>query len=92
MGERRYPPLTPAEVAAIVEALGFRFKRQTRSHAHYEREADAVRPRRVVTVDMSMREFSERIIRSMIQQSRSSREDFYGANRRTARKIGLSMD
>lgn len=87
MGQRKYPPLTPKEVILILDALGFAFKRQDGSHAHYERKAAQDTPRRLVTVDMSHREFSERIIKSMIRQSGYSREKFYGATKSTAAKV-----
>ena len=84
---RRYPPLTPSEVVAIVEALGFTLKRQTGSHRHYERAADAQRPRSIVTVDMSVSDFWGELIKSMIRQSNFSREEFYGATAKTRKKI-----
>ena len=87
MGSRRFPPLTPAEVVAIVLALGFSFKKQTGSHAHYERPAEKPRPRAVVTVDMSVRTFSVDLMQSMVRQSKSSRGEFYGATERTRKKI-----
>ncbi len=88
MGQRRYPPLKPAEVVAVLARLGFQFKRQVGSHAHYERDADEQRERAIVTVDMSVPEFWEDIIKSMIRQSGFSREEFYGATKGTAKKIG----
>jgi len=86
---RRHPPLSPAELISVLHALGFSFKRQTGSHAHYERPADATRPRSLVTVDMSLSEFWERVMRSMVRQSNFSRDEFYGATRRTAKKAGM---
>jgi predicted RNA binding protein YcfA (HicA-like mRNA interferase family) len=93
MGQRRYPPLTPSEVVAIVTALGFTFDRQVGSHRHYQRAADPdiatkPKPRSVVTVDTSVQSFDEFLIKSMIRQSNHTREEFYGATDRTARKIG----
>jgi predicted RNA binding protein YcfA (HicA-like mRNA interferase family) len=87
MGRRRFPPLCPAEVVSIVVALGFAFKRQDGSHAHYERPADAARTRALVTVDMSVADFWEDIIKSMIRQSGFTREQFYCATEKTAKKI-----
>jgi predicted RNA binding protein YcfA (HicA-like mRNA interferase family) len=87
MGRRKYPPLTPSEVIAILEVLGFSFKRQTGSHRHYERAADDQRPRSVVTVDVSVPECWEELIKSMVRQSNCGREDFYGATARTKKKI-----
>jgi predicted RNA binding protein YcfA (HicA-like mRNA interferase family) len=87
MGRRKYPPLTPAEVMSILQALGFQFKRQTGSHSHYEGLSQQG-TRAVVTVDTSVKdEFWEEIIKSMIRQSGWSRERFYGATKKTARRI-----
>ena len=87
MGKRRYPPLTPSEVVAVLKSLGFAFKRQDGSHAHYERAADKERRRALVTVDASVDEFWEELMKSMIRQSGFSREEFYGATKGTAKKI-----
>lgn len=87
MGRRNYPPLTPAEVVAVLQALKFIFKRQVGSHAHYERLPDKENnQRRIVTVDMGVRDFSERLLKSMIRQSGFDRDRFYGATKSTARK------
>jgi predicted RNA binding protein YcfA (HicA-like mRNA interferase family) len=87
MGQRKYPPLTPSQVEAIVKALGFIFKRQIGSHKHYERAADTDRNRAVVTIDMAIDEFWKDLIKSMIRQSGFTREQFYGATPKTAKKI-----
>jgi len=85
---RRYPPLTPGEVVSILSARGFSLKRQVGSHGHYELTAKPDEDRhRVVTVDMSIPEFDVQLIKSMIRQSGLSREGFYGAIKRTAKKI-----
>lgn len=87
MGKRSYPPLTPAEVVAVLGTLKFAFKRQDGSHAHYERLPDENNnQRRIVTVDMSERDFGERLLKSMIRQSGFTKEQFYGATPRTAKK------
>lgn len=74
MGQRSYPLLKPREVLAILRSLGFSFKRQDGSHAQYERAADSTRRRSVVTVDMGVRDFGERLIKSMIRQSNHTKE------------------
>jgi predicted RNA binding protein YcfA (HicA-like mRNA interferase family) len=38
MGQRKYPPLTPSEVEAILIKSGFVLKREHGDHAHYERQ------------------------------------------------------
>jgi predicted RNA binding protein YcfA (HicA-like mRNA interferase family) len=87
MGRRKYPPLTPSEVVSIVTALGFIFDRQCGSHANYELAGSESKQRRVVTIDLHVREFDEDLIKSMIRQSGRSREEFYGATKRTAKRI-----
>ena len=87
MGQRRYPPLTPDEVVSIVKALGFLFKRQEGSHAHYEKLAQDGKSRKVVTIDMAESEFWPKLLKSMISQSGHTREQFYGATPKTAKKI-----
>jgi predicted RNA binding protein YcfA (HicA-like mRNA interferase family) len=87
MGRRRHPPLTPSEVVAILAELNFSEKRQEGSHKHFECPAEGERPRSIVTVDMSESSFDEYLIKSMIRQSNRTREEFYGATERTAKKI-----
>src|ERR1017187_1257065 len=89
MGQKKYPPLKRAEVEAILGALGFTAKYQEGSHCQYEREADGKRHRSVVTVDKAEREFGEFLLRSMVRQSNFSRDEFYGATKRTAVKAAV---
>ena len=91
MGQRKYPPLTPSEVAAILTNLGFTKARQESSHAHYECPANSNFPRSVVTVDTGYPEFDDSLIKSMIRQSNRTREMFYGATKRTARKASVQF-
>jgi predicted RNA binding protein YcfA (HicA-like mRNA interferase family) len=87
VGKRKYPPLTPGEVIAIVQALGFVFDRKCGSHAQYELSGTTERQRRVVTVDTKVHNFDEYLIKSMIRQSGRTREEFYGATKATGKKI-----
>ena len=90
MGKKKYPPLTPSEVQAIAKGLGFTFKRQSGSHGHYEKDADAKgRERKIITIDEKISEFDEDLLKSMIRQSGFTREEFYGATKRAARKASL---
>lgn len=91
MGKRKYPPLTPSEVKAIIVALGFTWKRTHGSHSHYERAAMGKFPRSVVTVDDHYPECAENLIKNMIRQSNHSRDEFYGATKGTAQKCGVRM-
>jgi predicted RNA binding protein YcfA (HicA-like mRNA interferase family) len=91
MGQRKYPPLTPSEVAAILTSLGFTKVREESSHAHYECRAAGKYPRSIVTVDTGYSEFDDTLIKSMIRQSNRPREIFYGATKRTARKAAVQF-
>jgi predicted RNA binding protein YcfA (HicA-like mRNA interferase family) len=85
MGKRKYPPLKQSEMVAILTVLGFKLVRHGK-HPVYELEADASGQRRVVPVD-DYPEFDETLIKSMIQQNGFTRETFYGATKKTAKKI-----
>jgi len=89
MGQRKYPPLTPDEVIAILKGLKFAHKRTTGSHEQYECIGNEIYPRSVVTVDTAHAEFDDDLVKSMIRQSNRSREEFYGATKRTARKAAV---
>jgi predicted RNA binding protein YcfA (HicA-like mRNA interferase family) len=89
MSRRKYAPLPPSEVVAILISLGFKLDRQKGSHAHYVCEKTGKYPRSLVTVAMSCQEFDDGLMKSMIEQSNRSRELFYGATRRTARKASV---
>jgi|ERR1035441_1216266 predicted RNA binding protein YcfA (HicA-like mRNA interferase family) len=91
MGQGRFPPLTPGEVEAILRARGFEKKRQEGSHAQWARAADGRRLRSIVTVDVSRAEFREDLMKSMIRQSNPTREEFYSATKRTARKASVGF-
>lgn len=90
MGQKKYPPLGVHEVEAILGRRGFLFKRQTGDHAQFERGPIPSDPqRRVVTVDRGAGDFGDKLIKSMIAQSGMTREQFYGATKRTAQKAGV---
>ncbi|MFZ0771905.1 MAG: type II toxin-antitoxin system HicA family toxin [Candidatus Sulfotelmatobacter sp.] len=86
MGKRKYPPLKHREVVDIVLSLGFVLDRQESSHAQYELAATATRNRAVVTVD-NYDDFEEKTIKRIIAQSGFTRQQFYGATPKTAKKI-----
>jgi predicted RNA binding protein YcfA (HicA-like mRNA interferase family) len=91
MGQRKYPPLTPSEIIAILKNLGFSKARVESSHEHHERPACPLYPRSIVTVDTNYREFDESRIKTMIRQSNRTREEFYGATKGTARKASVQF-
>ena len=87
---RRYPPLTPEEVIAILLSRGFHLDRTAGSHAQY---SGTVRGQfRRVTVDLHYRDLDDRAIKRLILQSGFTREEFYGSTKESARKISLRAD
>ncbi|MBI3963173.1 MAG: hypothetical protein HY335_10485 [Deinococcus sp.] len=84
---KRFPPLTPLDVERILKARGFVLERSVGSHYQYQGMVRGVSRR--VTVMASVGQYDDRLIKYMISQSGLTREEFYGATKATARKIGL---
>lgn len=80
----RYPSLSYTESANILKALGFIVKAQKGSHEHWEGIIAGIR--RKVTLKINI-DYDERDIRSHIKQAGVSREQYYGATERTAKKV-----
>src|SRR4051794_7713222 len=91
MGQKKYPPLTPNEVVEILSRVGFSKRGQEGSHAQYFKAGSENHITSNVTVDMAYREFDCDLIKSMIRQSNYSRDEFYGATKRSARKAGVKL-
>lgn len=91
MGRRKYPPLTPSEVKEILLALGFKWKRTEGSHSHYERAADHILTRKIATVDNGYPQFDESLLKRIIENSGFSRDQFYGASKKTAKKANVKL-
>jgi predicted RNA binding protein YcfA (HicA-like mRNA interferase family) len=89
MGKRRYPPLTPSEVCAILTEWSFKRKNQEGSHRQYEGVIKG--QRKIVTVDMAEDDFDDFLVKSMISQSGLTREQFYGATKKTAKKASVPL-
>ncbi len=87
MGTRTYPPLTQAEMKAILKALGFAEDRSNR-HPVWVRPADLRRSRKVIPLD-DYPQFEQKLIKRMIPQTGFSREEFYGCTTSTAKKINI---
>jgi predicted RNA binding protein YcfA (HicA-like mRNA interferase family) len=80
----KYPPLTYSDTVAILKALGFSYKNQEGSHEHWIRQT----PGRKFKVTLQKNQtYGARDIRSHISQSGVTREEYYGACDRTAKKI-----
>jgi predicted RNA binding protein YcfA (HicA-like mRNA interferase family) len=85
MSHKKYPVLKLKEVLAILSQHNFSEIRSEGSHHHYM--AIINDQNRVVTVGHGKTEFEAFLIKSMINQSGLSREDFYGATKKIAKKI-----
>ena len=84
---KKFPSLTYQEVITILKVRGFEFKDQQGSHEQYE--AIIKNKKRKVTVDKNDSPYDDFILRSMVEQSGLSREEFYTATKSTAKKINL---
>jgi len=73
---KKLPLLKPKEVQTNIKNLGFKYKRTDGSHETWERLADALLPRKVVTVDVGKRQFSKDLMKRMIRQSGFSADEF----------------
>lgn len=91
MGIRSYPPLTVAEIKAVLKNLGFEWDRTEGSHSQWKRLARDGRPAAVITVDEHYKEIGDKLLKNIIQQSTFTREQFYGASKWTAKKIGIKF-
>jgi len=87
---KKYPPLTPKEVIAILGARAFDLDDTVGSHAQYIAIVKGMK--RKVTVDLTEVEYDDYLLKSMISQSGLSREEFYCSTKRSAVKIGLKVD
>jgi predicted RNA binding protein YcfA (HicA-like mRNA interferase family) len=85
MGKRSYPPLSQADMQAILKALGFSLDRSGK-HPIWVRPADNQRTRKVIPLD-DYPEFEQKLIKRIIRQTGFDRKAFYGATETTARKI-----
>jgi len=82
---RGWPPLDPREVIQILEALGFLYTKTEGGHAFYV--ATRNNERFKVTVDAHLGQFGPDLLRSMCKHAGVNRETFYGATRKTRKKI-----
>ena len=88
---RGLPPLTPGEIVLILLARAFSFSRSTAS-SHDIYTGTWNHQKRIVVVDMGITIYNDAdMIKLVIRQSGMSREEFYGATPKTAKKIGLQV-
>lgn len=82
---RGWPPLDAREVVEILTALGFAYTRSAGGHDFYEAVRKGTKYK--VTVDPHVAPFGPYLLQSMCSQAGCSRKEFYGATRKTAKKI-----
>ena len=82
---KKYPPLTDTEVVAILSKLGFQYSHSEGGHDFYKATHSGKAWK--VTVDPKASPFNDFLLKSMIAQSGYSRDQFYGATKKTAKKI-----
>lgn len=82
---KKYPPLDFKEVLAILKANSFYLDNVVGSHQKYKKKTD--KHSWSVTVDNGKAPFNEFHIKSMIDNSGLTREQFYNSTKETAKKI-----
>lgn len=81
---KKYPSLKPNEIIQCLKALGFIYTKSHGDHDYHEKG------NRIVQVDMGEKEgFGTHGMQIIIHNSKYSREVFYGATKKTAKKIGM---
>lgn len=83
---KKYPRLTPKEAIDCLKTLGFIFARQKGAHRFYKDQSG-----HLVNVPMNWDLIDDTGIKSIIRQSGRSREEFYGATKDSARKLGIEF-
>ena len=81
---KKYPSLKPNEVVQCLKALSFIYTKSQGDHNYYEKGG------KIVQVDMGEKQgFATPGMQIIISNSGYSREVFYRATKRTAKKIGM---
>ena len=87
MGNRKYPPLTPKEIEAILIARGFNLHHKNGDHKYYTRIVKG--KKRVAQIDMGNSIYTDQFIKLILRQCGMTREEFYCSIKSTSRKIGM---
>lgn len=88
----KLPLFKPREVRSNLLSLGFAHKRTDGSHETWERPADKIHSRAVVTVDASKTQFDAWLMKSMIRQSQLTREEFCTGRLNEASRAALQEE
>ncbi|MFN8435076.1 MAG: hypothetical protein U0V18_13705 [Anaerolineales bacterium] len=87
MGQRKYPPLTPEEIVAILIARGFILHHTRGDHRFYYMIVRG--EKRIMQVDMGNPAYTDNWLKLVIKETGMSREDFYCSTTSTAKKINM---
>lgn len=82
----QYPPLSPRDVCKIALALGWEEVKPPRTAGDHKYFSHPNKKHHL-QVDMGKDEFWTDAIKNIIRRMEISREEFYGATKRTAKKI-----
>jgi predicted RNA binding protein YcfA (HicA-like mRNA interferase family) len=82
---KRWPPLDEREVVNILKALGITYSHSEGGHDFYKGSYKGQARR--VTVDPKNAPFSDDLLKWMSGQAGCTREEFYSATPKTAKKI-----
>ncbi len=83
---KKYPSLKPIEVIQCLKALGFQHTKDDGDHKYFEKGGA------IVQVDMGEKQgFATPGMQIIIRNSGLSRDIFYRATKKTAKKIGMSL-
>jgi predicted RNA binding protein YcfA (HicA-like mRNA interferase family) len=87
LGNRKYPPLEPKEIEDILYSRGFNFHKKNGDHRYYIHEVQG--KKKIVQIDWGIDMYNSNWIKTILEQSGLSREQFYCSTKTTAKKIGL---
>lgn len=88
MGTRKYPPLTPREIEAILIARGFSLHKMAGDHRFYIHNVKG--KKKIAQIDMGNPLYEGNLIKSILKETGLSRDEFYRSTKSTAKKIGLN--
>ena len=85
---RGWPPLKLREIRGILKSLGFTLRKTQSGGSHECWELVRDDRRYFVHVDLAYPEFDKTLIKRMVIQAGTNKRGFYGATKKTAKKLG----
>lgn len=90
MSKKKWPPLEAREVLAILRNLGLAYSHSKGGHDFYKGKRGGLAC--TVTFDEKQAPFDDFLLRSMADQARATREEWYGALERSASAAPPNLD